>query len=167
MPSTALNVAPKLRQLTLLLLVLMLGACATSSLLPVKPEVSVQSIRLGKIGISEQELIFGLSVNNSNRFSIPISGSNFKATFGGQQVASGSTQQDLVLGASGTTIVPLIVKSQIIKSMGDLGRALTSGTLNLDYTIEGQLDVDLAVFPFGIPFKLNGNVADDFKNFRR
>ena len=144
--------------------IILLSACATGSLLPKSPTISVRSIKLGKFNLQEQEFIFNLAVENSNRFAIPVLSTDFYVSLAGNEVAKGNHSERISLVAQGVTTVPIRVNAQLYQSIGQLLAGLANGKLDLDYRLEGSFKVGAGRFPVDIPFLAEGSVLSQFED---
>jgi LEA14-like dessication related protein len=145
-------------------LLFLVSACETvSEFIPIKPEVLISNISLGKFNLQQQEFIFSLNIDNQNAFSIPISGTEFSIKFAGHDLINGSTAQALTLRSRSKTPLTIVINTQLLKSSRDVFNALKNGKLNFNYELNGKLKVNAASFPIGIPFSKKGNLANDIR----
>lgn len=151
------------RTILLGLFLVLLSACATGSFMPVSPTVKVESVQLGKFDLQQQQFIFKLAVQNSNRFAIPVMGTDFRVKFAGNEFASGHHSDKISLTALGTTHVAIRVNTRLYESITQLLAALANGKLNLNYQLDGAFKVSAASFPVDIPFSLQGSVLSQFR----
>lgn len=89
--------------------------------LPSLPKLSVKKIRIKKLSLSSVQLGLDINVSNSNRFSIPLGGMDYRLTLNQQKVLQGRSNRGLQLkpGASSTQTLLLDV------ALSKLGGLLT------------------------------------------
>lgn len=148
----------KCRSLLFYLLILLSG-CATNSVLPVKPEVSVAGLTLEKFGFEQQSFLIELAIDNPNRFDIPLLSTDFSIALSDRQIASGQTSNKLRLKAEKQTIVPIRFTGNIIKTWRDFSEVIRKKKLSSNYAISGNLNLDTKYFPLAIPFQKAGDLV--------
>ena len=140
----------------LLALALLAGCAAMSAVKPEPPTVSVASVRPLNLSLKRQRLRFRLLVENPNAFELPLEGLDFVATLGGDRVARGSSDEDVVIPAKGSAEVSVDVVAGIDSVVDRLRAMVRNRTIDLDYTVAGT--VKLANWPRPIPFDVEGLV---------
>ncbi len=156
-----------LRQRLTGLSILALGAallvgCAGTPLKPQPPEVTVKSVRPVGISLTEQTLMFTLSVNNPNSFSLPIEAVDFVARLSDQQIASGTSVQSTTIPAKGTGLLEVEVRTKLSDVLDKFRQLMTGGGLKLNYGLEGNVKVKDRDAAF--PFQLKGDLAKMLQN---
>ena len=138
--------------LTALLLLLVLGACA--SLKPKQLQVSVVSVRLLEAGFAEQKFGLTLEVLNPNGREYVINRLDCQLEVAGAPFARGTFNRDIVLAADGRTVVELPVKMRLKEFLNTAGGRLLAGIGpagkgEISYRLQGSALVDgVWVIPF-------------------
>ena len=140
----------------LLALALLAGCAAMSGVKPEPPTVSVASVRPLNLSLRKQRLRFTLRVENPNGFDLPLEGLDFVATLGGDRVARGSSDEEVLIPARGEAEVSVDVTAGIDSVVDRLRAMVRNRTIDLDYAVAGT--VELANWPRPIPFDVEGIV---------
>lgn len=146
-----------------LLLLNLTGCATTSSLVPKYPKMSIAAVKPTKVGITGQQFAFTLKAVNPNSFNLPISATDFVATFNGQEVAKGVTTQNLSVPANGSSDIVLNIDTNLMSSMTGVWKKIASGTFDFNYQLSGNLKIDFGIAPFTVPYNLKGNLLDSVK----
>ena len=144
-----------------LALALLAGCAAMSKVRPEPPTVSVASVRPLNLSLRKQRLRFRLLVENPNGFELPLEGLDFVATLGGDRVARGSSDEDVIIPANGSAEVSVDVTAGIDSVVDRLRAMVRNRTIDLDYTVAGT--VSLANWPRPIPFDVDGVVDNPLR----
>jgi len=143
--------------LTSICLWLTLNACAAiPGSKPESPTVRIASVRPLNLSLTEQKLGFKLRVENPNNFDLPLEALNFTASFAGEDIAEGSSDEKITIPAKGEAIVDVAVTAGINKMLNRFRSMIDSKTLQLDYGVTGT--VKLANWPRRIPFNVDGEL---------
>ena len=137
------------------------GCAALSGAKPEPPVVSVASVRPLNLSLSKQRLRFRLLVENPNGFDLPLEGLDFVATLGGDRVARGSSDEDVLIPANGSAEVSVDVVAGVDTVVDRIRAMVRNRTIDLDYTVAGT--VDLANWPRPIPFDVEGIVDNPLR----
>ena len=149
------NLHPKL--FFIMALILVLAACANLPLKkPQAPIVSITEVRPLNLSFTKQRLAFTLNVKNPNPYDLPLEGLDFVASFAGQEVATGESNDEVILPANNSTTVEVDVVVALNKFVTKFQSMLNSGTLDLGYDIKGH--VKLGNWPTRIPFDVEGEL---------
>lgn len=147
-----------LRFLIAISLVILITGCATNSFLPVKPNISVTGIKLDKFAFKQQSFYLHLTVDNPNRFDIPVLNTDFNVAFNNKKLVSASSKELKLLKAGQKTTIPLQFSTNFIKTWSDFSEILRNRQLNFDYRVSGSLSLDAKYFPIAVPFSKSGNL---------
>ena len=140
-----------------LLFMLLLSSCSSLPLKkPQAPSVSVASVRPLNLSLTRQRLEFSLNVKNPNPYNLPLEGLDFVATFAGEKLATGESNDKVTLPANGEAIVKVEVKAALGTLVSRFQSMLNSGDINLQYGVTGN--VKLANWPARIPFNVDGEL---------
>ncbi len=135
-------------------LTLLLTACSTiPTSKPLAPRVEIADIQLVKLGITEQELDFTLDVFNPNRFNLPVNTLEFVASSDEQAIATGASQQSVLLKANANTQVVVNVQAKVNRALRGLLAQALSGEKQFDYNVTGFVKLDN--WPARIPFNVD------------
>ena len=115
-----------------------LGACAGSRFRPLKPEVSVASIRLLDGNLLEQRFLLSLRVINPNSFEIPVEGLNFTLDLNGQPFARGVSNKPVTVPQLGEALLEVTATTGLAGLWRQL-KGLGKGRDKLDYRLKGRL----------------------------
>lgn len=140
------------------LVLILVSGCATDSVLPESPEISISNVDIKDVGLNSQAFLFNLNVANPNKFSLPLSGVEFDLKFSDVLVGSGSHKESVSLVAQGDTAIPIEVGTNLLETMENFKSLLLTGKLNMDYKLSGKLL--MVGESVGIPFTVNGNLLD-------
>jgi LEA14-like dessication related protein len=121
-----------------LLLISQLTACAELSMK--KPEIRVASIEAGKSSLLEQDLNVVLRVQNPNSQPLKAQGLYFELSSNGEKMATGVSNQPILIPAMGEGLLPITVHMSVIDVLKQASHALDSSDGKLSYHITGYLD---------------------------
>lgn len=158
--TTTLTKYVKLRIATLTTLITIAAVLTACSALPLKkpqaPVVSVAAVRPLNLSFTRQRLAFSLNVKNPNPYDLPLEGLDFVATFAGEKLATGESNDEVTLPAKGEAIVEVEVTAALKNLVSQFQSMLNSGDIDLQYGITGN--VKLANWPTRIPFDVEGEL---------
>ncbi|NIA22728.1 MAG: hypothetical protein GWP03_00950 [Proteobacteria bacterium] len=114
-----------------------------------KPDISIKSVSIGAIGLTEATLNLALNVNNGNSFSINLSKLDYNIAINKYNVGSG-IKNNLSLPASQTKIVelPITVK---YSSFSDLFKSIIQKKA-LKYRVYGRGYLKTSFTTFSFPY---------------
>jgi len=144
--------------------VMLLGACTGGMYR--QPEVTLQNVQLGSLGLRGGTLLVNVKVVNPNRFALnanslsydlSIADSRQEDTASWIDFASGMYEQPFSVGARDSATVQIPVEF----TYGGLGSAtatvLRTGAFN--YNARGTVDVRTPIGPYTVPFQRRGSVS--------
>ena len=152
------------RPLAVSLLMLLLNGCASS--LFRQPEVSLQGVQLGGLGLRGGTLLVNLRVINPNRFALRADGLQYDLALGDpDQVgdttwvdfAAGRYEEPISVGAGDTANVPIPVEFSYSQLGSAASSILRSGTFR--YRARGEVNVSTAFGRREVPFTKRGTVS--------
>lgn len=137
----------------LAVLPLLLAACSITR--PVTPpQVSVQSVRLGRLGLKRQIFHVKLRAQNANPWTLAVRQVHYRLELAGVEVATGVSSEAFTLPANGTASYPLRVETDLLDSVPRLLSQLDGGPVH--YRLSGQLD--LGAWLPDVPFSESGDI---------
>ena len=145
--------------LLLFVLSLALGGCASLYRTVLEqPEVRLVNLELVELGMVRQQYRLTLQLHNPNPVPLPVDGITYQVRLAGLDLASGATEEGFRIPAGGETQVSMLIDTDLMKMLGQLGNLLSSPSGRLGYEVTGEVDVGL---PFGgrIPFDQSGSVV--------
>lgn len=140
------------------------GGCATLGESLETPEVSLAGLRLVEAGITRQRYDLTLNVRNPNAIPLPVRGLAYRIDLAGERFAAGETLRSFTIPANGESEFELSITTDLLQSLGSLQRLIEQRQQLLDYSIGGELQVDLPLVR-AIPFSKTGAVdlAADYR----
>ncbi|WP_024301715.1 LEA type 2 family protein [Pseudogulbenkiania sp. MAI-1] len=126
-----------MRILKLLLLTLLLTACASLSWQ--KPEVSIADIQPGKSTLFEQTFTLTLRVQNPNNRPLTAQGLVFDVAVAGEKLARGVSPQAIEVPPLSDSLIQVELHTSTRRWLKQIGRLLERPDSALDYEINGQL----------------------------
>lgn len=134
---------------------IVLSGCATLSESLESPEVSLASLRLVEAGIARQRYDLTLHVRNPNAIPLPVRGLAYRIDLAGERFAAGETLRSFTIPANGESQFELSITTDLLRSLSSLQRLIEQREQSLDYSIGGELQVDLPLVR-AIPFSKSG-----------
>jgi LEA14-like dessication related protein len=147
-----------------LLAVLGLGGCASQ--MYQQPEVTLQNVQLGGLGLRGGTLLVNVKVVNPNRFALNANALRYDLRIGDtRQVsdtswidfASGLYEQPFSIGSRDSAVVQIPVEFTYTGISGATAAILRTGTFN--YAAQGTVDVRTPIGPYTVPFQRRGTVT--------
>lgn len=147
-----------------LLLLLLLAACGGG--LFQQPQVDLESVQLGGLGLRGGTLLVNLSVVNPNRFALSAGQLHYDLALGDSDeagdtawidFASGTHSEPVRVEAHDTAIVPIPVEFTYSGLGGAAASILRSGTFN--YRARGTVEVNTPIGNRDVPFTKRGTVT--------
>lgn len=126
-----------MKALKLLLLTLLLVACATLSWQ--KPEVTIADIQPGKSTLFEQTVTLTLRVQNPNNRALSAQGLTFDVAIAGEKLARGVSPQAIEVAPLSESLVTVELHTSTRRWLKQIARLLERPDSALDYEISGQL----------------------------
>ena len=159
MKQVTLFVRKRASEITSLLVAAMLASCAASGLSIEKPAVTLSAVEMSSLSFSGQTFVLSFDVNNPNPFPLPIRSVRYHLQLADQTFASGETQGDFSIPATGDGEFDISVELDILKSAGQLTSVLRSGMREpVPYQLSGSLAVDIP-YVKPLPFSTSGAVT--------
>ena len=154
----------RLRPLGLLLLVALVGACASSVFR--QPVVTLENVQIGGLGIRGGTLLVNLKVVNPNRFALNASRLTYELAVSDPQEAAdtawidfadGIYDQPFSVAARDTAVVQIPVEFSYTGLGTGIGSLLSRGTFT--YRAAGVVDVRTPLGSYDVPFRKRGTVT--------
>jgi LEA14-like dessication related protein len=142
---------------------LLLSACTSMNLVPEKPQVALKTVELGKVSLTEVELLATLDVINPNDYPLNLSGIDYQVDALGMMLGKGSTLEAIKLEphVKQTVKLPLTLTTA---SAVKFGQAFYSpAQKELPVTLQATVKV---ISPVG-PLNLNFEDVKDLKEKSR
>lgn len=139
-----------------LMLLLLTGCNALKYQTAEAPRVSLASLALKDLGLTEQRFDVGLRLRNPNDFALPVSGIDYEVFLEGEAFASGITNNPIKLPAMGEQVVSLGVTTNLLSNIQQFRRWQQGPPDALPYTVRGK--VKLEGVPIRLPFDYSGEV---------
>ena len=132
------------RSVLLLVMAVLVSACATTETLVAKPSVQLTSVELSKVGISSQIFVLGFEVENPNAFPLPIESVRYRILFDGQKFAGGESPTNFSIPAKGRGTFAMTVETDFLGSAEQITSLLRGGIPeHVEYELQGSLSVDI------------------------
>ena len=142
-----------------LLLMMTVTACKSiPTHKPIAPKVSIASVRPLNLSLQGQKINFKLRVANPNAYDLPLRNLDFVASFAGEEIAKGLTNQSVTIPANGEAMVDIEVLAGLGKLLGQIRSMAKSKELNLNYGVKGSVKLDN--WPSRIPFDVEGELEE-------
>lgn len=145
--------------LTLVLLALMLSACASlPQNLVSSPNVELSDVQVLGLGFKSQTFLLSFDVANPNSFPLPIRNVGYGIRLDGLRFASGETTSDFTVPAGGDAQFAISVELNLLQTAPQLLAVVREGVRgDIPYELEGRLDVDIPLAPT-LKYKSNGTI---------
>jgi len=136
----------------------MLAGCAVIEDSISAPDVALTSVQLEKLGFSEQTFRLSFDVSNPNPFPLPVKSIGYGVELDGHRFASGETECDILVKASGDGEFVISVDLDLLTTAPELlALVRDSNRRDIPYSIEGRIGLDLpATRP--LRFEHNGQI---------
>lgn len=151
---------------TLLVLSMVVAFAACSGRVFQQPEVTLQSVQLGGLGLRGGTMLVHLRVVNPNRFALSANQLRYDLAVGDRNepgdtawvdVARGIYDRPFSVGARDSAVVQIPVEFTYNGLGGAATSILRSGTF--DYRASGTVDVRTPLGVYDVPFRRNGKVT--------
>ncbi len=159
-----MRTSKKTRALSLVLLALVLSACGGQVFR--QPQVTLQNVQLGGLGLRGGTLLVSLEVVNPNRFSLNANELTYALQLRDPETAgdttwldfaSGTYDQPFSVGSRDTAQVEIPVEFAYAGLGGAAGSIMRSGTFT--YRASGSVDVRTPLGSYAVPFNKRGTVT--------
>lgn len=138
---------------TVLLLSILVSACASVPGVLEQPKISVQDVSLQSVSLTQGNALIALQVTNPNAFPLPIRGVGYGINLNGTRVAQGQQQlgENIAPGAT----VPLNIPVQL--QLMDIARLIPTifSERKVQYDLVGEVQLPL----ISIPFQKQGGIG--------
>lgn len=147
-----------------LLLTVALAACSSSVFK--QPEVTLQSVQLGGLGLRGGTMLVNLRVVNPNRFTLSANQLQYQLAIGDRDepgdtawidVAEGVYDRPFSVAARDSAVVQIPVEFSYSGLGGAATSILRAGTV--DYRASGTVDVRTPLGIYDVPFRRSGKVT--------
>ena len=146
-------------EISTLVAMVMVASCATTGVSIQKPAVTLSGVQMSSLSFSGQTFLLSFDVKNPNAFPLPIRSVRYHLRLADQTFASGETQSDFSVPASGDGEFDISVELDILKSAGQLTSVLRSGMREpIAYELNGSLAVDIP-YVKPLPFSTSGAIT--------
>ncbi len=139
--------------LSSILLLFSLTSCSSTGIKGVvePPTVKVHKVEMGSFNLRGGTATFILSIQNPNRFPIPLAGFDYGLSLNGTAVARGNKEQRVTIPAGGSQKVTVPLSLSFTNMMSLLPGLLRNRSVN--YALDGSVHLPW----FKVPFKRNGS----------
>jgi LEA14-like dessication related protein len=146
------------RLASVLLVTVVLSACAGTSSLVSAPGVSLSDVEITELDFKSQTFLLGFDVTNPNPFPLPVTSVSYGVDLDGHRFATGKTQGNFVVPANGDGEFAISVRLDLLRSSPQLLYTVRDAAMgDVTYALEGSLGVGIpAAKP--IRFESSGQV---------
>jgi LEA14-like dessication related protein len=142
----------------LLLVCLVLGACAGTKIAVDSPIVSLTQVDLTEVDFSKQTFVLSFDVSNPNAFPLPINYVSYGVKLDEQRFASGETVASFTVPANSDSEFAITVDLDLFRTAPRLLYTVRDGTArDLSYELNGEFGIDVP-FVGAVPFKHRGEI---------
>ena len=133
----------------LVLLLLGLGACATTLENAVRPpSLSLTGVRVMGLGFNAQTFLLSFEIENPNGFALPVQSVRYDLQLDGERFASGNTTCDIAVPAGGRTSFGMSLELDLLQSAPRLLSIVREGVRrDIPYEVRGEFGLDLPLSP--------------------
>lgn len=142
--------------LPVLILGLLLGACASMGVPTTPPSVRLIGLQPGGGGLFEQALLLDLRVTNPNRQEIRFDGMTFNLTVNGKHLADGVSNKAVTVPALGEAVLQVKASASTLSLARQMFALADQDTLS--YAIAGQVFVAGPTLDHTVPYETSGEV---------
>jgi len=140
----------------LLFALVSLSGCAGTGSVIDSPRVDLTAVELTSANIRRQTFLLSFDVSNPNPFPLPVKAVDYEVIFDDRKFASGQTQGNFTVPASGDDSFAISVDLDFLSSATHLTSLFSGGFReNISYELQGSLAVDIP-FVKPIPFSNSG-----------
>lgn len=138
-------------RMSVLALIIVLGTTGCASItdnLIATPTVELQNVEVVGLGFSNQTFLLSFDVSNPNPFALPIDSIAYGVKLDGHRFASGETNSDISVPASGSAEFAISVELNLIKTAPQLLSIVREGVRSeIPYELEGAFGIDIPMAP--------------------
>jgi LEA14-like dessication related protein len=142
------------KMMVVLVMVLMMNACSNGIKgVAEPPKVSVYSVRMANMSLTEGNLLVALRVTNPNSYALPLNGLDYKLSLNGINIADGEKVKNFTIDANQDRIIEIPVKFSLLTLLRTIPGIVKTGRFT--YDLSGN-----AHFPIiNLPFQRTGQVG--------
>lgn len=145
----------KLALLAVLTIMVTLAGCkSVPTHKPIAPKVSIAAVKPLNLSLSGQRINFTLRVSNPNSYDLPLRSLDFIASFAGDDIAKGVSDEAVTIPAKGEALVDIEVLAGLGKLLGQIKSMAKTKEFDLNYGVKGSVKLDN--WPARIPFDVTG-----------
>jgi LEA14-like dessication related protein len=133
------------------------GACSLVTPKYNRPNVTVSSIQLRGGNFLQQNFAVKLNIQNPNDRDLPVRGVHAELNVGGEQIASGVSDNSIVIPAFGEAQIDVTVTANMLLALSKLTNKLNQQADSIDYDLTGAASIDLP-FLRNLPFHQSGTL---------
>lgn len=121
------------------------------------PTVALDSLQITQASLQEQRYLVRLRVNNPNPVALPVNSLTYALQLQGETFAEGQSRQAFTVPAGGEAFVELMVSTNLLHTLQQLGNWLQQGPQAMHYGLHGELQLDNVLLPT-VPFEKQGEI---------
>ena len=154
-----MRLSRRLATTTIAGLMLALGGCASiPENIISKPEVQLSDVQVVGLGFKNQTFLLSFDIHNPNPFPLPVNHVSYGLRLDGQRFASGETDSDISVPASGDTQFAISVELDLLTTAPQLLSIVRdSSRTAVPYELDGQLGIDIPLTP-PIAYSTQGSI---------
>lgn len=141
----------------IVLLLLLLCACAPKGAPPPRLDVSISEISAARIGMMEQTYSLLLRVQNPNNFDVKTDGLSFDIETNGKPFARGVSNQSVSVPRLSETMVKVDAVSDLSSVIGQIRSAPQVAMSGFEYRLVGRFFSGEQRYPFDYRGKIAGD----------
>ena len=142
--------------LWLLLLALLVSACATTATFQDPPRVTLTSIQPKEMTLLEQRYSLQLRIMNPNEVAIPVEGLSYALEINGREFAYGVSNAAVSIPPFGEALLDVEVVSNLLNIMQQMREMQGEQHDSLRYRLSGKISLDNS--PARLPFEYEGEL---------
>ena len=156
------------RRRLILVFVIALGLSACASIpenIIAKPRVELRDVQVVGLGFKNQTFLLSFDIHNPNPFTLPVNHVSYDVRLDGLRFASGQTDCDISVPASGDGEFAMSVELDLLTTAPRLLSIIREGVRSdIPYELEGELGVDLPLTP-AVRYRTGGSIRLDSGGF--
>ncbi len=139
-----------------------LSACASlPAELVQRPDVHLKNVQVVGLGFKSQTFLLSFDVANPNPFPLPVANVGYDLKLDGQRFATGETESDFTIPASGNSEFAISVDLNLLATAPGLLSTVRDGVRReIPYELEGRFGVNLPMTPV-VRYRNEGSVRLD------
>ena len=149
------------RRRLILVVVAALGLSACASIpqnIIAKPQVTLRDVQVVGLGFKNQTFLLSFDIHNPNPFSLPVNHVSYDVRLDGMRFASGQTDCDISVPASGDGEFAMSVELDLLTTAPRLLSIIRDGVRgDIPYELEGELGIDLPLTP-AVKYRGGGSI---------